>query len=311
MNEELIILLHCDCDAAGCALNIEYKMPNVRKKYFYTNYGDLPKKVQEIEDYIKQHGNTHCLMADVSWSTHPNELHTMCNMFQKITLIDHHLYPDGFFENYPKLKVHWDKSKCATLLCYEYFNNQNENLYKLSKLIDVYDIWQDSHSAFDISQDLNRFFWEIGMQKFVEDCISSGYTLPYYYKSVVDSITSRYTEAILKYENRKLIHRTDKITLAFVDDWFNEILVQEMKNGKDFVINGTSFGIMKIRINNKANITPEMKDNLRLILTGTKDIGHQNAFTYKMKNSVSFENVMNEMKYIVQNINDICYKDKI
>jgi oligoribonuclease NrnB/cAMP/cGMP phosphodiesterase (DHH superfamily) len=232
-------------------------------------------------------------------------------MFQKITLIDHHLYPNGFFDNYPKLKVHWDKSKCATLLCYEYFNNQNDNLYKLSKLIDVYDIWQDSHPAFDISQDLNRFFWEIGMQKFVNDCISSGYTLPYYYKSVVDSITARYTEAIEKYENRKLIHRTEKITLAFVDDWFNEILVQEMKKEKDFVINATSFGIMKIRINNKANITSEMKDNLRLILTGTKDIGHQNAFTYKMKNSVSFENVMNEMKYIVQNINDICYKDKI
>jgi len=311
MNEELIVLLHNDLDAFGSQLNIEYKMPNVRKKYFYTNYGDLPKKVQEIEDYIKQHGNTHCLMADVSWSTHPNELHIMCNMFQKITLIDHHLYPNGFFDNYPKLKVHWDKSKCATLLCYEYFNNQNDNLYKLSKLIDVYDIWQDSHPAFDISQDLNRFFWEIGMQKFVNDCISSGYTLPYYYKSVVDSITARYTEAIEKYENRKLIHRTEKITLAFVDDWFNEILVQEMKKEKDFVINATSFGIMKIRINNKANITSEMKDNLRLILTGTKDIGHQNAFTYKMKNSVSFENVMNEMKYIVQNINDICYKDKI
>ena len=311
MQEELIILLHCDLDAFGAQINIEYKMPNVRKKYFYTNYGDLPKKVQEIEDYIKQNGNTHCLMADVSWSTHPEQLHIMCNLFEKITLIDHHLYPDGFFDNYPKLKVHWDKSKCATLLCYEYFNNQNENLHKLSKLIDVYDIWQDSHPAFDISQDLNRFFWEVGMQKFVNDCISSGYTLPYYYTNVVSDITKRYTEAIEKYENRKLIHRTEKITLAFVDDWFNEILVQEMKKGKDFVINATSFGIMKIRINNKANITSEMKDNLRLILTGTKDIGHQNAFTYKMKNSVSFENVMNEMKYIVQNINNICYKDKI
>lgn len=311
MNEELIVLLHNDIDAAGSQLSIEYKMPNVRKKYFYTNYGDLPKKVQEIEDYIKQNGNTHCLMADVSWSTHPEQLHIMCNLFEKITLIDHHLYPDGFFDNYPKLKVHWDKSKCATLLCYEYFNNQNENLHKLSKLIDVYDIWQDSHPAFDISQDLNRFFWEVGMQKFVNDCISSGYTLPYYYTNVVSDITKRYTEAIEKYENRKLIHRTEKITLAFVDDWFNEILVQEMKKGKDFVINATSFGIMKIRINNKANITSEMKDNLRLILTGTKDIGHQNAFTYKMKNSVSFENVMNEMKYIIQNINDICYKDEI
>lgn len=308
MNDELIVLLHNDLDAAGCQLNIEYKMPNIRKKYFYTNYGDLKQKVQEIEDYIKQHGNTHCLMADVSWSTHPNELHIMCSIFEKITLIDHHLYPDGFFDNYPKLKVHWDKSKCATLLCYEYFKNDNQNLLKLSKLIDVYDIWQDKHPAFEISQDLNRFFWEIGMQKFAFDCINSEYSLPYYYKTVVDNITERYTEAINKYENRRLIHRTEKITLVFVDEWFNEILVQEMKAGRDFVINATSFGIIKVRINQTSNINSDMKNKLRLELTGVEDIGHENAFTYKMKKSVSFENIMTEMKSIIQNINNICYK---
>ena len=309
MKNELIVLLHCDLDAAGCKLNIEHKMPGIRKKYFYTNYGDLKQRVQEIEDYVKQHGNTHCLMADVSWSTHPEQLHIMCNLFEKITLIDHHLYPEEFFENYPNLKVHWDKSKCATLLCYEYFKNDNQNLLKISKLIDVYDIWQDEHPAFDISQDLNRFFWHIGMEKFVTDCINSGYSLPYYYKGITDGITSDYTEAISKFENRKLIHRTEKIALAFVDEWFNEILVKEMKTGKDFVINATSFGIMKIRINQRANITSEMKNKLRLELTGTEDIGHENAFTYKMKNSVSFENIMNEMKYIVNHINSICYKE--
>ena len=82
-----------------------------------------------------------------------------------------------------------------------------------------------------------------------------------------------------------------------------------MKTGKDFVINATSFGIMKIRINQRANITSEMKNKLRLELTGTEDIGHENCFTYKMKNAISFENIMNEMKYIVNHINSICYKE--
>ena len=308
MHDELIVFTHNDADAAGSILNIEYKMPHIKKKYFYTNYGDIDKQVQAIEDYVKQHGNKYCLMADVSWSTSPDGLHKMCSLFEKITLIDHHLYQDGFFDNYPKLKVHWDKSKSATLLTYEYFNNDNQNLKKLSELIDVYDLWQVKHPDFYASQDLNDFFWEIGREKFINDCINSGYSLPHYYNAVVADLQNRYNEAIAKFENRKLIQRSEKITLAFVDEWFNQILIKEMKNGKDFVINATTFGIFKIRISVFANISSEQKDLLRLALCGTKDIGHENCFTYKMKQQVSFENIMKELKHITEQINRICYK---
>ena len=307
MQDELIVFLHNDLDAMGALLNIEYKMPGIKKKYFYTNYGDIDKQVQDIEDYVAQHGNKYCLMTDVSWSTNPAALHKMCSLFEKITLIDHHLYPGGFFDNYPKLKVNHDKSKCAALLTNEYFKNEHKDLRELSELIDVYDLWQVKKPNFDKAQDLNEFFWEVGRDKFINDCISAGYKLPYYYDSVVSDIQKKYTEEIAKFENRKLIHRSGKITVAFVDAWFNQILVKEMKEGKDFVINATSFGIFKIRISEDAQITASQKDLLRIALCGTKDIGHSNAFSYKMKDSVSFENIMKQIKFVVSEINRICY----
>ena len=307
MQDELIVFGHNDLDQIGSMLSIEYKMPNIQKKYFYTNYGDIDKQVQAIEDYVKQHGNKYCLMTDISWSTSPEALHRMCALFEKITLIDHHLYPDGFFENYPKLKVHYDKSKCATLLTYEYFKNNHNDLRELSELIDVYDLWQVKHPNFHKAQLLNEFFWEIGKEKFINDCISAGFKLPYYYDSVVQQIEKKYTEEIAKYENRKLIHRSSKITIAFVDSWFNQILIKEMAEGKDFVINATSFGIFKIRISEAAQITSEQKDLLRISMCGTKDIGHSNCFSYKIKDTVSFENIMKEIKFITSEINKICY----
>lgn len=308
MQDELIVFSHNDLDMAGSILCIEYKMPFIKKKYFYTNYSDIKKQVDDIEQYVKQYGNTHCLMTDISWSTSPEELHRICNMFEKVTLIDHHLYPDNFFESYPKLKVYYDKNKSGALLTYEYFKINNPDLKEIVDLTDVYDLWQDDHIDFEKSQDLNRFFWEIGKDKFITDIINNNYKLPYYYNTVINELRKKFTEAIEKFENRKLIHRTDKITIAFVDEWFNEILVKDMAEGKDFVINVTTYGIFKIRINRKSNIPDSLKNELRLRLTGTNDVGHMNAFPFKMKNQISFENIMAEIKNVINTINDTCYK---
>ncbi len=308
MKDELIVFSHCDLDMASSILCIEYKLPSVKKKYFYTNYGDIKERVDEIEDYIKKHGNTHCLMTDISWGTSSEELHRLCNMFTNITLIDHHLYSPGFFDNYPKLKVYHDENKSGALLTYEYFKINNPELKEIIDLTDIYDLWKDHLEDFEKSQDLNRFFWEVGKDKFITDIINNNYKLPYYYKTVTDELRRKFTEAIEKFENRKLIHRTDKITIAFVDEWFNEILVKDMAEGKDFVINVTTYGIFKIRINRKANISDSKKIDLRLRLTGNTDIGHINAFPFKMKKKISFENIMSEIKNVIDIINDVCYK---
>ena len=308
MKNELIVFTHNDLDMAGSVLCIENKTPNVLKKYFFTNYGDITKQVNDIEDHVKQHGNTHCLMTDISWSTNPEDLHRICDLFDKITLIDHHLYPEGFFDNYPKLKVHHDSLKSGALLTYEYLNLNDENLKNIIYLINSYDLWEDDNLDFNKAQDLNRFFWEVGKDKFITDIIKSNNNLPYYYNSTNDSIRDRFTEAIEKFEKRKLIHRTDKITIAFVDEWFNEILIKDMADGKDFVINVTTYGIFKIRINKKANITEKQKNELRFKITGNTNIGHMNAFPFKMNGTISFDSIMSEIKRIINIINETCYK---
>lgn len=308
MKDELIVFTHCDLDMAGSVLCIEKYIPNIRKKYFYTNYSDIKKRVDEIENYIKQHGNTHCLMTDISWSTHPDDLHHICSLFEKITLIDHHLYPNGFFDNYPKLKVYHDKSKSGALLTYEYFKLNDSNLKSIIDIIDVYDLWQSEHRDFEKSQDLNRFFWEVGREKFIEDIINSNYKLPSYYENTVNKIRVKFTEDIEKYEKRKLIHRTDSITIVFTNDWFNEILIKEMSDGRDFVINVTTYGVFKIRINNNSGISDDIKNKIRFKLTGNTDIGHMNAFPFKMSLPISFENIMSEIKRVINIIEETCYK---
>ena len=157
---ELVVMTHNDLDALGCMLNIEYKMPGIPKKYFHTNYADIDQVVAEIERYVLAERNTHILIPDVSFADNKPALARLYNIAH-VTHIDHHLYPEGFWDDFPKMKVVHDMTKSATKLCNEFFKNtgKNERLDKLSFLIDVYDIWQSADPAFDLSQDLNEYFW--------------------------------------------------------------------------------------------------------------------------------------------------------
>jgi len=303
MNDELIVMTHNDLDALGCMLNIEYKWPQVRKKYFHTNYANITQIVDDIEDYARRNKNTHILIPDVSFSTAKEHLKRLYNI-GKCTVIDHHLYPDGFWDEFPDMKVIHDKTKSATLLCNEHLGNKgkNQNLDNLSTLIDVYDIWQVKNKHFDTAQDLNEYFWQYDIGYLCNEIIQNGYKLPKNYLSVVDKIHQNFNEAIDKFEKRKLIHRAGEITICFVDEWFNQILVKEMKRGKNFVIGANSHGIIKVRISEDSPYTDEQKNNLRISLTGTADIGHMNAFTYKMKEQVSFDNLMKEIQKVTKEI---------
>ena len=314
VKESLMIFGHNDLDMLGCMLNIEQKMPNVPKEYFYTNYANIDKLVKEIKEFAKITGSKHLLIVDVSFSDNKPALQELYDMGLKITHIDHHLYPDGFWNCFPDMKVHWDKSKSASLLCNEYFNLQgvNSNLDKLTTLIDVYDLWQTDHPAFEATQDLNEYFWckvrtmGLGLEKLMDEIIAAGWTLPSDYTEIVQDIKEQYTADIASYETRKLIHRAGEITLCFVPDWFNHILIKEMKNGKNFVIGINQYGIVRVRINKDAPYTSEMKDSLRMVLTGTKNIGHDLAFTYKIKDPVNFDTIMTEAKKVTDSIERYC-----
>jgi oligoribonuclease NrnB/cAMP/cGMP phosphodiesterase (DHH superfamily) len=307
MNTELIVFTHNDLDALGCMLNIEYRMPSIHKKYFYTNYNNISKKVDEIEEYIKDRTDIHILIPDVSFSTGKDELRRLYNL-GKCTVIDHHLYPDEFWDEFPNMKVIHSTEKSATLLCNEYFGNtgKNINLDKLTALIDIYDLWKIKNPHFNSAQDLNEYFWKYDIEYLCNEIIQNEYKLPKNFLSLIDTIHTNYNAALEKFEKRNLIHRSGELTICFVDEWFNQILIKEMKEGKNFVICANSRGIIKIRINESAPYSVDVKNKIRIDLIGTSYIGHMNAFSYKMKNPISFDNLMEEIEKVVKIIKENC-----
>lgn len=308
-SNELVIFTHNDLDALGSMLNIEYKFPNIEKKYFFTNYGNLDKIADEIEDYILSNNIKHIIMADVSFATNKDALRRIYNLMKDnyIIHIDHHEYPDNFWDEFPKMKVIHDKSKCAAKLCNEFFQNtgKNKNLDKLTYLTDVYDIWQSKNKHFDIAQSLNDYFWTYDITILKDKIINNNYKLPGDFFQVTANIKKTYEAEIQNYEKRNLIHRFNDITVAFVDEFFNPILIKEMKNGQNFVINSTTWGLVKVRINNDVDLCTKKKKQIMKEITGSDDIGHENAFTYKIQDKINFERIMEEIKHVVNVITEI------
>ena len=299
MSEELIIFTHNDLDMMGCMLNINHAL-NVKKKYFYTNYVNIPEIVGNIEAHILANQNTHMIITDVSFSDNKDYLKQLYDTGINITYIDHHLYPDNFFDAFPNMSVHWDDTKSATMLCYEFFRNDNPNLLKLSTLIDVYDLWQVDSPYFDISQLLNAYYWNYDVVELANSIKELDYNLPPDFASVTNEIKDKWDTAIQQYESSGRLLRAEGITFAFIDgEFFNPVLINEMRNGQDAVIGIADTGIVRVRINKDADITNEKKDEIRNALTGTKDIGHMNAFTYKMEHAVNSDTKINEAKKII------------
>lgn len=306
MSEELIVFTHNDLDALGCMLNIEYKFPGVKKKYFHTNYSNIPTIVDDIEKHIKANGNTHILIPDVSFSDNKEHMERLYTL-GKCIHIDHHLYPDGFWDGFPDMKVVWDKTKCATLLCNEYFGNKGkcEALDKISYLIDIYDLWQVDSPHFAFSQDLNEYCWHHDLATVCQKIVDNDYKLPHDFFNIVNGIKNEYTKAVADFERRGLIQRSGDITFAFVNEWFNQIMIPEMNAGKNVVVGVTNYGIIRVRINQKSDFTKEQLDQLRIILTGTADVGHNHAFTYKISGKLKFEDLIAEAQKITKAIEEV------
>lgn len=313
---EIVVLGHNDLDMLGCVLNIEYKLKEYNKKYFCTNYLDLDSKVNETIDFIEKNNCSHLFIVDVSFSDYKQLLDQLYSLDIKIIYIDHHQYGSDFWDSYPDMTVKYEKNKCAALLCNEFFKNagHNERLDKLTRIIDVYDLWQTDEPEFDVSQDVNNYFWYkikeenktlFDMVKILQE---NDFKLPSDFIEIVDQIKQQYLADINNYEQRGLIQRTKDITLCFIPNWFNQIIVSEMNNGKTFVICINQYGIVRTRINKKSNLTDDQKNNIRLKVTGNVNSGHAEAFTHKYKEKLSFENSINEAQRIIKIINETLMK---
>ena len=311
---ELIVFTHNDADALGCVLNIEHKFPNVEKKYFYTNYANIDEIVDQIIEFKNQSNSQHIIIADVSFSDNKSSLAKLYDVFKSCTHIDHHMYPDGFWDDFPNMKVFWDKSRSATQICHDVFGNDVDQLTKLSKLIDVYDLWQEKHEMFNISQDLNEYFWHrvrvgnnpVSIESLAKEIVARDFKLPEDFIRTVRMIKEKYTAAIENYEERGLIKRAGEITICFIDDYFNQVLLKELAQGKNFVIGANSYGIIRIRVNRECPYTEEQLNKVRFDLTGNAEYGHLHAFTYRINGAASFEKLVEEVKKITQVIDKHC-----
>lgn len=307
--KEIVIFTHNDLDAIVSMLNVEFKFPDIKKKYFHTNYANIDVRVEEIKDYVKENNIEHILIPDVSFSDNKESLRVLYSL-AKCTHLDHHLYPEGFWDEFPEMRVVWDKSKCAAKICNEYFDNKgkNKNLDKLTFICDVYDLWQTKSPAFKIAQDMNEYFWQNNIGTLCNTFVKNNYELPGDYMQVVDKQRALFKAALVDYEKRKLIYRGGEITVAFVNDFFNQILIKEMDEGQNFVVGVNSYGIVRVRVKAESPYSLSQLDNMRLRMTGTKDIGHAHAWTFKIKETPTFNRIMIEIQSLVKIIQEECSK---
>lgn len=303
--KKIVVFTHNDLDMAGCVLNIEFKFPDVHKQYFFTNYSDIPKKTKEILKYVSENDVSHLIIADVSFSDNKDSLRELYQVIP-IAHVDHHMYPTGFWDEFPKMKVVWDTSKSASLLLNESLGNKgkNEQLDKLTGLIDVYDTWKETHPAFDISQDLNDYFWKVGQEGFLRGVIQRDLKLPEDFFDVVKELHVEMAKAIGSLESSGKIRRSGEASVIFTDydtgKWFNRVMLREMRSGQEFVIGASDFGIIKVRINRAGGYTEDSLRAIREELTGKPDYGHLYAFTYKVHEDT--DTVLKEVQKVMGTI---------
>lgn len=297
MKEDIIIFTHNDLDAMGCllVLNETFKDEYNDKHVFHTNYQNIPEIVKNIINQCEVKKPKLVVITDVSFSTSVEDLDQLYNYCTnrdiRMLYMDHHLYPDNFFANYPEMKTVWDKSRCASKICYDTLLKAEEHieLGKLIRIIDIYDIWQDQNKLFDFSQRFNDYFW-YRITKKAETIVQLacafkiiGYKLFDDFMTVTEDIVIDNRDNLERLENSGLVHRNldEKVSLFFSNDYFTPFMINEHRNGQKFVINICNWGLIKVRVNQHFDISEKVLDNIRLRCAGTVDIGHSHAFTWK------------------------------
>lgn len=292
------LMTHNDLDACGCILNLEQKVKFAN--IYSTGYYDFDTVVNDIllnckDDYL--------IIADVCFSQKKELLLKLYNKFKKIIFIDHHLYPENFFNDFPNMKVIYDTSKCATLLCNEHFQILDPKLREFSERVNVYDIWVSEDKRFNQMLYFNEYFWQLRKTLSLRDSALKILNLDKneYSEWLTKYITEK-ENTIKKFREEGIIQNIGDLTFVLTRQYFNFILVEEMQNGKEFVV-AINKGVFGVRIKSSSTLSKQQKDKLRELLTGGQQ-GHENCFTYKIESS-DFESVRNEMKRICECIETV------
>lgn len=288
---------HNDLDALGCMLNLHAAHPNTHIHTFHTNYRNIVDVVEECINFCQKYTPEFLLISDVSFSQERILLQEILNKVScDVIYLDHHVYPDNFFDGLNMTYVH-DVERSATQITHDYFNVNHPTVNAITKIIDVYDLWQRKHVLFEKAIELNEYFWTVDRTWMYDTMINNDYKLPGDYMSSVNVNNQLANDAITKYYEKNLIHTNGETTIVFADEYFNKILLQEFNKGIKFVIIANSYGIIRIRFNQYSDISKDTKEAMKQAIIGDSNTGHLNAFTFKLEQN-SFANLMDEIKRI-------------
>lgn len=297
MNSEIILITHNDLDAVAstvCVLEA-IKTP---VKIFTTNYKNIKDVAHAVQEYAERNQIQTLLITDVSFSDNKDTLLELSKICPKFFWIDHHSYPDGFFDDLD-FRYIYDVNKSAGLLTYEFFKlNQRKdesqrmkNLHDFIVRADAFDLWEPTSEYFKDGFRYNNFFsMNYDVVNFVNVLIQNDYQMPPSYNAWTEDYHNKCVKHIKKLEDNNLIYRQNNISIVFTDDYINELILKEhTKNLVVMIVN--SYGLIRFRMSKLLPFDRELRKNIKDRIT---PVGHLNAYTIKINKG--YDSIMGEIQ---------------
>ena len=161
------------------------------------------------------------------------------------------------------MKVIYDTSKCATLLCNEHFQILDPKLKEFSERVNVYDIWVSEDKRFTKMLYLNEYFWQLRKTLSLRDSALKLLNLDKneYSEWLTKYITEK-ENTIKKFREEGIIQNIGDLTFVLTRNFFNFVLTEEMQNGREFVV-AINKGVFGVRIKSSSTLSKLQKDKLR------------------------------------------------
>lgn len=305
LNPVILHMTHHDLDALGCILSV--CTLNYNQEIFSTNYVNMREVTDNLVNACSKTYVKMILITDISFSGNKEILIELENLAKKINvsivLIDHHVYPDNFFKDFKYLKIIHDIKHSASYLTQQFLRTKGKSshLDNIIDLCDTYDIWQSSKPNFVLSMALNSYYWEnvikTSLQDFAFKICNNNFKIPSDFKNFYKNYLIDSKAKIQSFRKRNLITSDGFFSVAFVDEYFTEVLFEEFSKNVQFVMIANSYGITRFRFKDDSVLSRKTKEKIKLELLGTLEIGHLNAFSDKIKNS-NFDKIMDRVKSV-------------
>lgn len=307
-----VTLTHNDFDGLGSLLMLMIKFKP--EAHFFTNYHDFEKAVDQIIKYKHENDADTLLIADLSFSDHPQLLERLNMVFEgNIFLVDHHMYPEGFWEPFSFKKI-VDTARCATRILFEDLNLNKDikdpdfaaKAAKFVTMVDVWDCWRDEDPLFKEAMYHNELFLSLktgnaSIVQIAKDQIGHHFGIFQDISSFKEAYDQQYEGFKKNLKEKNLIWRYPNVTFVFSWDFLPKVLEDEYDLGTKVVV-AVQYGIVKIRINRHVGLTEGQLNNLRRELTGMDAFCHLHAFTYKTE-AIKPKEMVQECKRVFDAVN--------